>query len=124
MTSLKGRRRGAGASPEDRGKGSELEDKLDARARSCKRTNRTKRLAPSQLDRSQSCREESETTYLSGHLGVEVVSEVLEPCAVKVARTVLRGAGGRKATCLPDVSGKSRRLSGSRTFHLQYICMD
>lgn len=27
---------------------------------------------------------------------------MLEPCAVKVARTVLRGVGGRKATYLPD----------------------
>jgi hypothetical protein len=26
-----------------------------------------------------------------------------EPCAVKVASTVLRGAGGRKVTCLPDI---------------------
>lgn len=34
-------------------------------------------------------------------LDAEVVSERLEPCAVKVASTVLRGAGGRKATCLP-----------------------
>jgi len=28
---------------------------------------------------------------------------MLEPCAVKVARTVLRGVGGRKATYLPDI---------------------
>ncbi len=28
----------------------------------------------------------------------------LEPCAVKVARTVLRGQGGGNATLLPDVS--------------------
>ena len=26
---------------------------------------------------------------------------MLEPCAMQVASTVLRGAGGRKATCLP-----------------------
>ena len=30
---------------------------------------------------------------------------MLEPCAVKAARTVLRGAGGRKATRLPDLGG-------------------
>ena len=69
MASLKGRRRGAGASPEDRGKGSELKDKLDARAYSCKRTNRTVRLATGQLDSSQSSREESETADLTGYLG-------------------------------------------------------
>lgn len=34
---------------------------------------------------------------------IGVVSERLEPCAVKVASTVLRGAGGRKATCLPGL---------------------
>ena len=30
-------------------------------------------------------------------------SEMLEPCAVKVARTVLRGAGGRKVIRLPGL---------------------
>ena len=33
---------------------------------------------------------------------------MLEPCAVKVARTVPRGAGGRKVTRLPDVRCESR----------------
>ena len=32
-----------------------------------------------------------------------MVSEMLEPCAMKVARTVLRGVGSREATYLPDV---------------------
>ena len=31
--------------------------------------------------------------------------EMLEPCAVKVARTVLRGLGGSNAARLPDPSG-------------------
>ena len=31
------------------------------------------------------------------------VCEMREPCAVKVACVVLRGAGGRKVTCLPDL---------------------
>ena len=43
----------------------------------------------------------------------KAASEVLEPCAVKVARTVLRGAGGRKATCLPDVLEALRRCTGN-----------
>ena len=35
-----------------------------------------------------------------------VVREMHEPCAVKAARTVLRGVGGREITRLPDILAK------------------
>jgi hypothetical protein len=62
------------------------------------------RLGQYKLVPGESRREESETTDLSDQRGFWkplLARGMLEPCAVKVARTVLRGAGGRKATCLP-----------------------
>jgi hypothetical protein len=38
----------------------------------------------------------------------------LEPCAVKVARTVLRGRGDRKVTLLPDYLVCARQPRGTR----------
>ena len=69
LASLKGRRRGAGVSPEDRGNGFEPEGKLDASSNECKRTDGTVRLDPSQLAQGHSDCEEPETTYLPGHQG-------------------------------------------------------
>jgi hypothetical protein len=50
---------------------------------------------------------------------------MLEPCAVKVARTVLRGVGGRKATYLPDIREiASDTLRVRFEWNLsEYVCM-
>ena len=58
----------------------------------------------------------STVTNSSTGAGSEGVTGLLEPCAVKIARTVLRGGGDSDAASLPDrnpVSSTTRTVSGS-----------
>ena len=58
------------------------------------------------LDAAKGCKQSQGTSTLPRemvrHPRQRLISDLLEPCAVKVARTVLRGEGGSDDTLLPD----------------------